>query len=247
MDLTEGQKKYHKYLQSEEWQLLRQLAILRNKNVYDGSTTCVDCGLTHKNIYDVHHEQYPKSGDYWNDDSSDFHVVLCRECHEIRHKKNGDDMMYIKNIKNHSYLALYASYMACYQDSYSEIMELLRQIDLHEYRELFEFIKNKTISTIISTIPKSKIDKVVISEFIDSIGILLLTVNSLNDLEILKKDKEEEFEKTKDSMSLMILKGDIKKINRDIYNINDKVKSTLNEIRGSIKKKIRRKKRNERK
>ena len=76
-----------------KWGLLRKLAILRNKSINDGKLVCVDCGKSSKRIYDVHHEAYPESENYYMDDCCSKHVVLCRECHEIRHGKVKDDMM----------------------------------------------------------------------------------------------------------------------------------------------------------
>lgn len=87
MDLTEGQKKYHKYLQTDHWKTLRDFALFRNWRKNNGILKCDDCGKTGVTGFDVHHNKYPSGGDYENLDNPHYHIVLCHRCHEIIHDK----------------------------------------------------------------------------------------------------------------------------------------------------------------
>ena len=140
--MSERQKKYHKYLQSEEWGLLRSLAKLRNKRTNEGKLVCVDCGKSTKRIYDVHHEAYPESENYYMDDCCSKHVVLCRECHEIRHGLINDNMMLTepKEVEN-SYLGSVAAFLF---NNQNYIGRFLKEVDTKDisknWKNLFEFI-----------------------------------------------------------------------------------------------------------
>ena len=81
-------KDYQDYLQSPEWRKLRKKTYTRVKKEY-GDTVCEVCGLAEEKTYNVHHWKYPKN---WVDDNTDYHVLLCQECHKKWHEiYNYDD------------------------------------------------------------------------------------------------------------------------------------------------------------
>lgn len=136
------QQIYHRYLKSEIWRHFRQVAILRNKRKNDGYLLCDDCKKHIQKTTDVHHLQYCESNDYWMDDCSDWHICLCRECHEIRHGKDDDNMMYVppKPIEK-SYLATYFCFMIKYHEKIGEFMDFIAGDDLGDFKHAFELLK----------------------------------------------------------------------------------------------------------
>lgn len=60
---------YDDYMQSEEWQILRQIVIDRQGG---------QCDICGRDITQIHHKSYPKR---WEDDSPDNLVGLCGRCH----------------------------------------------------------------------------------------------------------------------------------------------------------------------
>lgn len=77
-------EKHKEYLQTPEWYNLREFAIFRNWRENKGVIKCDDCGRKGIKGFDVHHNIYP---DKYENDNPNFHVVLCRRCHGIRHNK----------------------------------------------------------------------------------------------------------------------------------------------------------------
>jgi hypothetical protein len=67
---------YQEYLQSEDWKMLRQIVIERQRG------QCAECG---RDIKGVHHKTYPKR---WEEDSPDNLVGLCGKCHMEAHNIN---------------------------------------------------------------------------------------------------------------------------------------------------------------
>jgi len=65
-------QKYSDYLFSDEWQILRQAIILRDKG------TCQKCG---EHGTDVHHKTYQRLFNECLDDL----ILLCRDCHRQLH------------------------------------------------------------------------------------------------------------------------------------------------------------------
>ena len=74
--------KHSDYIKSNEWQQLREAALLRD------NYTCIYCngcaqafaGVT----LNVHHAKYP---DVWKDDNVDNLETVCSYCHDVYHKK----------------------------------------------------------------------------------------------------------------------------------------------------------------
>ncbi len=66
---------YQRYLQTPEWQAIRQMALDR-----DGHR-CVECGSTER--LQVHHKTYRRRG--W-EKRKDL-VTLCKPCHEAEHRR----------------------------------------------------------------------------------------------------------------------------------------------------------------
>ena len=79
---VERKGEYADYLKSERWQLLRSFAYYRVERDY-GKLICEECKKS-KPKYNVHHWRYPDNHNYEND-SPNFHELLCVRCHEIRH------------------------------------------------------------------------------------------------------------------------------------------------------------------
>ncbi len=66
---------YPRYLQTPEWQAIRQMALDR-----DGHR-CVECGSTEQ--LQVHHKTYARRGHEKRRDL----VTLCDRCHKARHRR----------------------------------------------------------------------------------------------------------------------------------------------------------------
>lgn len=69
------------YLQSAEWQALRNQVLLRDHH------TCCKCGLSPSSL-DIHHIRYDHLGKEPLEDL----VSLCRKCHQEVHDKYGYDL-----------------------------------------------------------------------------------------------------------------------------------------------------------
>lgn len=83
-------KDYQAYLKSDEWKKLRQKIIDRVSEESGCGGICEVCE-SDENLQ-VHHWKYPKD---WNDDKTEYHVLLCGECHKEAH-----DIFETINFKN---------------------------------------------------------------------------------------------------------------------------------------------------
>lgn len=82
-------KNYKDYLKSEEWQKLRKLNHSRVKREYDTEELVCECCDTVESDIEmhVHHFIYPKD---WNDDKMEYHIVLCKDCHDKIHDEKNE-------------------------------------------------------------------------------------------------------------------------------------------------------------
>lgn len=241
---------YHEYLNSEEWGFLRSLAIARNKRNNNNVLKCVDCTMSHKSQYDVHHEQYPKSDNFYSDDNSSYHVVLCRECHEKRHNINNDDMMVkIDNKPSKTFLSVHAAfylYNPCYLGNYINTI-IDESIDLDEYADLFSLVINKSknndnIKDFMCKLKSSNIDDHIIKEF----AINTISFNNTYDEIIeLKKECDKEFVSSNDlenGMNQMIvnskkreLKKKQEKAEEEAFDINNQIINNIKKYKRKLK------------
>tara|TARA_Y200000002_G_scaffold275461_1_gene229729 strand:+ start:344 stop:721 length:378 start_codon:yes stop_codon:yes gene_type:complete len=91
--LTEGQKKYRKYLGSEDWK--RKRAEKRSKKL-----RCAICAST-ENI-DVHHLNYRKLTDVKQSDLRKY----CRRCHNLTHELEKQGKIVYRSDNHHSKFAI---------------------------------------------------------------------------------------------------------------------------------------------
>ena len=90
MDLTEGQKRYKKYLDSEDW---------KKKRALKNPKRCGICAST--NNLNVHHLNYRN----WTDVKPSDLRVLCNRCHALCHElMNGGQIVF----KNDNHLSQWA-------------------------------------------------------------------------------------------------------------------------------------------
>lgn len=78
--LTPRKQRYREYLLSDHWTQFRLLILARR------GRWCEDCGSTDR--LDVHHLTYERVGAERESDVQ----VLCRSCHEKRHRKSPADL-----------------------------------------------------------------------------------------------------------------------------------------------------------
>ena len=80
-------KDYKDYLESKEWQKLRKLNHSRVKKEYNlVELECEICNNYESDIeMHVHHFLLPRD---WEDDKIEYHVVLCKECHDKVHDED---------------------------------------------------------------------------------------------------------------------------------------------------------------
>lgn len=85
----ERDSKYNKFYKSREWEVLRQVAIVRDKGL------CQDCLNNNKIVpfYTVHHI-IPIKVDWSKRLNTDNLICLCESCHQIRHKLSNNGRGY---------------------------------------------------------------------------------------------------------------------------------------------------------
>ncbi len=231
---------YHEYLKSDEWSHLRQLATLRNKRKNNGYLTCVDCGLTHQKQYDVHHEQYPESQDYYNDDNSSFHVVLCRPCHEKRHNINGDDLIVEEKYDEYSFLVIHAAFLAINPIYMKMYMNNITPDIFEKKEKFFDLVLNhaKNNDSIEDLIRKVKHEKLNKEDIID----FELHLNFFNKTKIEKDALIKEIDKavtiTADSLRNMVNNLNREKAIKSIEELEKEQSVMFDNIIENIDKKI---------
>ena len=74
-------KDYKEYLESPQWKALRKKTYDRVKEESGcANQTCEVCDI--EDNLQVHHWKYPKD---WNDDKTEYHTLVCKDCHETAH------------------------------------------------------------------------------------------------------------------------------------------------------------------
>jgi len=144
---------YQDYLNSKEWKELRQETMERIENEY-GKFCCELCS---KNADHIHHWTYPSN---WNYDETEYHIALCKDCHEMvhnyKHSNTGEGLW--KSGKDFlRFMALVSD--KNYKDNRRSLqIQVIESIKKKRDAEIDLIRKNKIIDTLLKQIDEHKED-----------------------------------------------------------------------------------------